>query len=379
MIWRSIQYDCPDAGLLLFFTLLLAWAFWGLYRFREERLGSLAEMLILDIILLRRVPLIFWIKAALGCLAWTLGVIALMQPKGNERYVAAQQGGQVNEAMKLPPHQAVLRKKMQEVIFLLDVSSSMSVADVHAGETRENVAKQIVDSLISQLNGENVSLYAFTSGTIQIVPSTTDYLFTRLMLSQVHINEGGMEGTDIRQALEDIHQHDLQNSAYPKTLVILTDGGDTHYESPEGEAKEQALEAIAKPLEDVHEQHVQVFVVGIGSKKGGTVPNVNYKGQPVVSTLNETLLHRLVAVSQGDLLLVEEKSPLNIVQTIDEGIQRQSSYEDTTTLQSTSQAGSNQRLYDFYFQIPLGAAIIALILFLLIPDTRQKQIAKGSL
>ena len=85
---------------------------------------------------------------------------------------------------------------------MLDTSASMSVEDTRQKNTRLEVAKEIIDEMVQKLDGQNVALYSFTSALTPIVPLTLDYLFTRLMLQDVHLNYGEVAGTDLFESLE---------------------------------------------------------------------------------------------------------------------------------------------------------------------------------
>lgn len=370
MIWRSIHYDWPSAVLLAFLGLLLAWRFIALYQYRRTVLNEFAEPSVMHALLERRHPFIYVTKACLCCMIWLCAAFALMQPKGNSRYVSPSVS---KEESSLP--QEKRRKKMHEILLLIDASASMAVTDAYSGVTRLSAAKEIADTIVSGLKGENVSLFAFTSATMQLVPSTTDYLFARLMLREVEINEGETAGTDIRQALETVRQNSFSKSApKPKTLILLSDGGDTAYESAEGAVQQTLLDQIIEPLADAIDQHLHVQVVGIGSKQGRDVPGVTYKGHAVLSTLDEGLLKKISVAGQGNLFLANEMTSLQTAKAVLEAISQQSTYEETSAMPTEESA--HELVYDLYYQIPLGLALLAFAAVLLLPDTSRQRVKK---
>ena len=369
MIWRALQFDWPGAAWLLFLVFPLSWAFYYLYAHRQKQLENFASQRILDLIVEKRDPLVYWVKAFLFSLAWVLIVFALMQPKGNERYAPSN----TNASQQSSSGKAIMRKKTHEVIFLVDASASMSVVD-NQGKTRLELSKEIVDDVIRQLQGENVSLYAFTSATIQVVPSTLDYIFTRLMLQQIAINEGETEGTNLKQALEYLHKRYFEtNLSKTKTVVVLTDGGDTSLEGVPLDKQKESIEKIISPIADVKDQDVRVFVVGLGTAQGKPIPKVTFEGHPVVSALEESLLQRLSVAGRGELYLADKMPPLQISQEIARQIARRESYEDSSTIASAESAGGGTHVYDYYFQFPLAAAILCLMAYMLIPDTHKRK------
>lgn len=370
MIWSTVQYDWPAAILFALLALPLAWGFVFLCHYRKRKLEAFADASVLDVVMQERWPAAFWIKTFLFCLAWVCGVAALAQPKGNERYVVPSG----KEIAKPLLEKAALRKKMHEVIFLLDVSASMEVADIHGAKTREAVAKEIADDVIRRLKGESVSLFAFTSATMQIVPSTMDYLFTRLMLRQVGINEGETEGTNIEQALEAVRKRYFDApSAKTKTLVVLSDGGDTRLMGLQGQQRKETIDAIVKPIADAEEKNLRVLVVGLGSKEGKEIPGISYQGRPVLSAVEEPLLRKLSLIGQGELFLVDESTSMQVSQAIGRSIARDAAFVEVSP-EELAQEGGSSPIYDLYFQVPLGIALLALLCCFLIPDT-QRQIS----
>jgi Ca-activated chloride channel homolog len=368
MIWQHILYDWPSAALLLFIVGLLAWVFAALHRYRQHKLSAFADPEVLAEIMVERYPLSFWLKSALCSLAWICAVIALMGPKGNERYATPQ-----GKTVPQKPQEKIKRMKTHQVILLLDASASMNIADAAEGKSREDIAKEIADNIVSELKGENVALYAFTSATMQLVPLTTDYLFTRIMIRQMGINEGETAGTDIKQALEAVRRSFFSTPTPAiKTLIVLSDGGDTSLYGLDSAAQAQAIDAIIKPIEDAEEQHLRVFTVGIGSKEGKPVPGIVYQGHPVVSGLEEAPLRKLAFRGRGQFFVANESVPWQISTAISKAIAQEQSYADESVMQLRGPS-KDVRIYDYYFQIPLGIAIGALAFVLIFPDTRRRK------
>jgi Ca-activated chloride channel homolog len=377
MIFPSIQYDFPQAAYLLFAVPMWIWLFWILFRYRMQILERFKISEVLSALLLPRQTAIYWGKACCFSLAWIFSVLALMQPKGNERYPLSDTQGNIAPARQGPLQKVEIKRKAHEVIFLIDASASMSVVDTRVGISRLDYAKEIASAIISQLRGENVSLYAFTSETMQLSPSTNDYLFVRLMLRQLKINEGETSGTDIYQAMAEMrNRYFAIPSPTLKTLVLLSDGGDTHLESLSGSAREKALAAIVNTVDGAAERHLRVFTIGLGSKEGKTIPGITYQGKPVISALEEEVLRQLSEKGRGRYFFANEFTPLDIANRITEAMAQDKPYEEEETLTQQAQARLQKKnflVYDSYFQIPLGLALLFLALAILLPDTWRKQ------
>lgn len=367
MIWRTIDYSLPGAAFLFFAVCALVWMWVALDAYRHKKLADFSAPNVLKELLERRDPVYFWIKVILCCAVWIFAVAAFMQPKGNAHYV---NGGREN----VPKDLNTLRRNMQDIVFLLDVSASMTAADTFGGRTREAMAKEISDDIISHLQGENVALFGFTSATMQIVPPTTDYLFTRLMLRQLQINEEETSGTDIKQALEYVRTQMLQMPASnSKTLIILTDGEDTSLIDLSQEQHAQAIQQMLKLIRSNAEEHWELFIVGIGSKEGSEVPNLTYQGHAVISKLDESLLRQLSIVGKGELFLAEEATPWEIAEKIHQKIKKNSAIVKTVREMPSFTSSSEEKIFDEYFQIPLAAAILALALLLILPNSRKQK------
>lgn len=372
MIFRALQFDFPSAAWLLFLVIGIAVSFFYIYHYRKNKLQAFAEQSVLDAVVVKREPVIFCVKSFLYFVVWICGVFALMGPKGNEQYVSSLPNGHAATVKKNVLEKTLLRRNTHEVIFLIDASASMEVADV-SGRTRLEVAKEIVDDAVRHLKGENVSLYAFTSATVQVVPSTLDYLFMRLMLQQIKINEDETEGTNIKQALDFLRQQYFAKvSPKTKTLIILSDGGDTRLEGLGLEERKQAIEEIISPVADAGEKNLHVFSVGLGSAQGKEVPGVLYHGHPINSSLEVPLLHKLSLIGKGELFIAGEKTPFQISRALNQNIAQEESFVDATVDLPPSDMGEEVNVYDFYFQYPLAMAIAALMGCLLIPDTRKE-------
>lgn len=368
MSWRSIQFDWSYASILLLAVLPILWGFFYLYTYRKERLDAYASEQIRDVVVQERIPTVFWIKTFLFSLAWICGVIALMQPKGNERYI--NPGTQeISKSLQ----KGVMRQKMHTVIFLIDASASMAIIDAYGGKTREAVAKDIADDIISKLKGESVALYAFTAAAIQIVPSTMDYLFTRLMLRQIEINEGETAGTDIKNILETAKKRYFStNSSSPKTIILLTDGGDTSLTGLKDQQLKDAIDVVASPLSDSEDKNVRLLAVGIGSQIASAVPGVSYEGRPVNSSVDIALLKKLSLAGRGNLWLANDMHPMLVSEEISKAIARDTTFVDVSTIAPIPEQGEGMRLYDYYYQIPLAVAIAALAACFLIPNARKE-------
>ncbi len=85
------------------------------------------------------------------------------------------------------------------------------------------------------------------------------------MLKQLQINEGGVSGTSIAAALKDMHERYFSiPTSLIKTLVLLTDGGDTYLETLQGQARDSEINSMVNSLGNPEQNHLRVFTIGMG-------------------------------------------------------------------------------------------------------------------
>src|SRR6185437_862538 len=209
-------------------------------------------------------------KAVVWMLAFAFAIAALAQP----------QWGMHEETMKVTG---------MDVMFVLDISNSMETEDVMP--SRLEMAKHEIKSMVERIPGDRVGLVTFAASAAVSCPLTTD---SDYMLGEVKITGPTMaatQGTDIGLGLETARraldrggeqappQAGVANSSH--AIVLISDGED--WES-------SAIESAHR----IKQAGIRLFVFGVGTQRGGPVPDrdengtlVAYKkdrtGQPVIS------------------------------------------------------------------------------------------------
>jgi len=351
-----------------FLILLLMW---GLIRYRRNILASFFNADLISEIEVPRSQFASWGKVAACFLLWIFAMLAFMQPEGNGRYPleSGVQGGKKEKE----EGEATARRKAHDVIFLVDASASMSVKDTRTGVSRLEYAKEIVDEVVSRLRGESVALYAFTSDTTRLSPTTMDYLFVRLVLRDMDINEGDIAGTNMIEALSDMRDaYFSKQSPKLKTLVVITDGEDTELAEMQGNARDAQEEMILSLIPNAADHQLRVFTVGMGTENGDVVPGVEDNGKPVVSKLDEKLLKALSQKGRGDFYLANQWTALDLADDLIEkmGEEEPPLEEFTVNRSSGITRGKDDLVYDLYFQFPLAIALLMLLWVLFFPETR---------
>lgn len=359
MIPSDLHFNFMDGMygfVLAIFTLCLGW--W-LFTYRKNTLKHFASPEVLQDILIPRSRINFWAKIIALTLAMFLAVIAWMEPMGNGHYPPG-----VKAPEKIA--EGEVRRIVHDVIFLVDASASMNVNDTRTKETRFIYAKEIVDEIVSRLRGENVALWAFTGEPTMLSPLTMDYLYVRLQLDQMKINEGNIAGTNFITALTAIRKEYFSTlSSRHRTLIIVSDGEDTELD------RHASIEDL---LGNADALNLHVYTVGLGTAKGGTVPEVTDGGKQVISRLNSELLKELAKRGRGEYYLANDFNAVQLAENLVEKIKKEGGFETIKNHESTL-LGKEDLIYDLYFQLPLGAAILLLLFVLYFPDTRKKRVA----
>lgn len=374
MIPNDLNYNQPLAVYLLFGAIGIFTLFCSLYAYRKSKIHFFALSKILTEILIPRSRYNFWAKALFFSIAWALATLSLMEPRGNGHYplesgIAKQEGSKEKE-------DASLQRRAHDVIFLVDASASMEVKDTRLKLSRLEYAKEIVDQIIAKLKGESVALYAFTSDTTRLSPPTMDYLFVRLMLRDLHINEGDIAGTNLLEAISDMRSDYFKNKTpILKTLVILTDGEDTDIKGMQGKEKEEYTKKILNLLKDSEENHLTVFTIGMGTAKGEVIPGMQYGGKPVVSSLDVEILKRIADSGKGKYYFANDWTAFDLSKDLADIIDQENApLEDYKVKLGRSETkGGDDLIYDLYFQIPLGICILLLSFGLFFPETRLRK------
>jgi Ca-activated chloride channel family protein len=261
-----------------------------------------------------------------------------------------------------------------EVIFLVDTSASMRVPDGPEGKSRLEEAKDIMEDMVRQLRGQTISLYAFTSELSAVVPPTVDYLFIRLSIKELHIDEGDIGGTRFAPVLTSLKQQAFPTPS-PKrySLIMLTDGGDNQLEKLKGEAQEQARQAILSAISNPQQSHLRLFTVGLGSLKPQPVPNVTFEGKPVLSKLEPEILQQLAKQERGKYYMANEWTSWDLAHELIAQMGEDELLEEHGPQKERQVASINQEdiLVDLYYQIPLGLALLFYFLNYLLPDMRR--------
>jgi Ca-activated chloride channel family protein len=195
-----------------------------------------------------------------------------------------------------------VKRQGVDLLIALDLSASMNAEDVKP--SRLEKAKYEISRLVDRLKGDRVGLIIFTGDAYLQAPMTLDYSALRLFLNIAGTDQMPNSATDFSAALEaagkafDSAEKQNSNTKAAKVMLIISDG-ENH-----GESYEEALQ-------EIREQNISVYTLGIGTRNGGTIPLYNeqsnllgYKrneeGNVITTTLEPDVLQDIAQQGNGE-------------------------------------------------------------------------------
>jgi len=123
-----------------------------------------------------------------------------------------------------------VERKGADIIFALDISSSMLAEDVKPNRLEKS--KFEINKIIRSLNGDRVGLIIFSGSAHLYLPLTTDYDAANLFINSVDTEMIRTNGTSINDAIQ-LSKKSFNLTENNKVLIIISDGEDHHGEAIE--------------------------------------------------------------------------------------------------------------------------------------------------
>ncbi len=268
--------------LYIYFPLILLWVFW-IYKGRSQKiLGATDSFLRARLLSKMDTNRIKW-KHRFLFLSTIVLIFAASGPKIGVRL-------------------APLERKGVDLVFAIDVSTSMNAEDVKPNRLEKS--KFEISQMIRQLKGDRVALIVFAGSSHLYLPLTSDYEAARLFLDEIDTNMIPTQGTALSAALQTGLSAYTEDESKYKVLVLVTDG-----EDHEGQAIDLVRQASKRSM--------IVHTVGVGTESGSLIP-VNdaqgirdYKrdgdGKLVTSILNESILRDIADAGNGTYVRFDNK------------------------------------------------------------------------
>ncbi len=251
-------------------------------------------------------------------------------------------------------HWQEVQREGIDLVVAIDTSRSMLTPDVKPSRLAR--AKLAVQDLVAQLHGDRVGLVAFAGSAFLQCPLTLDYGVVTQSLEAIDVGIIPRGGTNLAAAI-DVGLEAFQGRQGSHQALILISDGEEH----EGEVKEAAKRAA--------ERGVKIYTIGIGTPEGELVPGEaggylkDRSGQVVKSRLGEESL-KDIAVESGGVYLHATDASFGLAEL----------YRDYIgTMEKRELASTLEKRFAHRFQIPLLAALLALMAEIVLGERRAPE------
>jgi Ca-activated chloride channel homolog len=188
-------------------------------------------------------------------------------------------------------------QKLNNVIFMLDVSNSMNAEDIEPSRLTE--AKNLIIQTMQKMKSDKVGIVIFAGESTSIMPLTTDYTSAETYIGGIETNSMQIQGTDFLKGMQTAVQKFKNVNKDARKVVLLSDGEDN-------EGNDDAAIRLAK------KEGIMITSVGIGSDEGAPVPEyafgqlMGYKadmsGQTVISKRQTEALRKMAESTGGSYI-----------------------------------------------------------------------------
>ncbi|PKF74127.1 vWA domain-containing protein [Chryseobacterium sp. PMSZPI] len=148
-------------------------------------------------------------------------------------------------------------QKLNNVIFMLDVSNSMNAEDIDPSRLTE--AKNLMVNIMQKMTNDKVGIVIFAGQATSIMPLTTDYNSAETYVSGIETNSMQIQGTDFLKGMQAAVEKFKNVSKGSRKIILLSDGEDN-------EGNDNAAIRLA------NKEGITITSVGIGSDEGAPVP-----------------------------------------------------------------------------------------------------------
>ena len=187
-----------------------------------------------------------------------------------------------------------VKREGADIMICLDVSNSMLAEDLKPNRLER--AKQAIEQMIDNLQGDRIGIVVFAGEAYTQLPITIDYASAKLFLNAITPQIIERQGTDISAAIQKATESFGKDEGKNKAIIIITDGEDH---------EEDAIKAS----EEAKKNGISVNTIGIGSDAGVPIPvytngipagyRKDKEGNTVVTRLNEKLLQQIAGAADG--------------------------------------------------------------------------------
>jgi len=199
-----------------------------------------------------------------------------------------------------------------DIMFVVDSSLSMRVEDMDGASRLDATKKYLMDFIVEQ-NGHRMGLITYNHKASVESPLTTDKEMVKVAIETIStIDELHAQGSSAAVGLEManeriIIENDMYGANRSKVIIMVSDG----------EEVEADLQNLDKQLKALVDNNVKVFVLGVGTDRGGNIPwfvSIQTGEQEyiygsdglAVSKLEEEILKKISEQTDGKYMKIED-------------------------------------------------------------------------
>jgi len=247
------------------------------------------------------------------------------------------------------------KQKMNNVIFLLDVSNSMNAEDIQPSRLAQ--AKNLILNSLQKFKNDRVGVVIFAGDAVSVMPLTTDFTAAETYLSGIETDVMKVQGTDFLKGMETAAQKFKNISKGSRKIIMISDGEDN-------EGNEDAA------IREAKNQGMSVISVGIGTEEGAPIPSylfgqlMGYKtdlnGETVISKRQTEALQKIASSTGGNYI-----DGNNMDEAVNQIVTELNSNSSFSTSVVKSQNGIH------YYQYFLGVSLFFFLLIYLFNPKRD--------
>lgn len=187
-----------------------------------------------------------------------------------------------------------IKSVAKDIFIALDLSLSMDAKDIPP--SRLDRVKFELNKVIKAFASDRIGLIIFSSNAYMQCPLTYDKKSLSIFLDVSSTGLIDHAGTDFYHPLNMALQKHLKikdSKESAKIILLISDGEDFS----------EKTEEIAEEIKD---EKIKLFTLGVGTQSGSTIPNINKKGvkkdkngKPVITVLNNKPLLKLAKLTGG--------------------------------------------------------------------------------
>lgn len=255
---------------ILFVFVLL---FLGVKKWKKRVVKGIGSPSLVKALMHRYSPKRFTFKFILVCIAFAMGILAVMN-------------------LRKPGGSDGITRKGIDIVFALDVSRSMLAEDIEPNRLER--AKQFISKMMDAMPDSRVGLIVFAGKAYVQMPLSADHGAAQMFVNEASPDAVPMKGTVISDALQESMKAFGERDTKYRAVVLISDGED-HDEEALNMSKELSKRGL------------MVNTVGIGSPAGSFIPDDSTRGHKIdeetgveiISKLNEQELKQIAANTNG--------------------------------------------------------------------------------